>query len=514
MKMFESHIYPKDDLRIDDDGLSEIQQFYKDATVFITGATGFLGKLLLEKLLRRCRGIKRIYILVRSKKQNYVERLDKMFEECIFEDIRINYKDVLAKVHVICGDLSLPNLGLNEEDREVLKREVNFIFHLAATVRFDEDLKTATYINVRATWDLLKLALKVANLRVFVHVSTAFTFPARHHIDEEKYEIEINAESLINLVNTTEDAKLQEITPSILGKWPNTYTFTKAIAEDLLFRKAEGLLYAIVRPSIVISTAKEPISGWTDNFGGITGLYIGIELGLVHVIEANYKKVLEVVPADYVVNNIVAVAWYTEVNKNKTNNIYNYVSSPQKPIYCDVANGLLSKSVDNIPTIHQFWHKFTIYASNKYMLIVLHYILHVSMGYIIDFLNLLQGQKPFAVKKYRQASSRLEVINYFVRGEWTFGNNNTQLLWKGMSLKDRQLFNFDMESHNWEEYAATYGHGLRVYLLKDPMDTVPQAKKRQMKLKVAHYTITLILLFIICSVSFCLLNIFCYKLLS
>lgn len=32
--------------------LSSIQEFYKDATVFITGATGFLGKILVEKLLR------------------------------------------------------------------------------------------------------------------------------------------------------------------------------------------------------------------------------------------------------------------------------------------------------------------------------------------------------------------------------------------------------------------------------------------------------------------------------
>lgn len=48
--------------------MSEIQEFYKGKNVFITGATGFLGKILLEKLLRSCSGVENIYVLVRSKK--------------------------------------------------------------------------------------------------------------------------------------------------------------------------------------------------------------------------------------------------------------------------------------------------------------------------------------------------------------------------------------------------------------------------------------------------------------
>ena len=47
---------------------SEILQFYKDKSVFITGGTGFLGKTLIEKLLRSCYNLKKIYLLVRPKK--------------------------------------------------------------------------------------------------------------------------------------------------------------------------------------------------------------------------------------------------------------------------------------------------------------------------------------------------------------------------------------------------------------------------------------------------------------
>ena len=47
---------------------SEICDFYKEKSIFITGATGFLGKCLIEKLLRSCFDLKKIYLLVRAKK--------------------------------------------------------------------------------------------------------------------------------------------------------------------------------------------------------------------------------------------------------------------------------------------------------------------------------------------------------------------------------------------------------------------------------------------------------------
>ena len=49
---------------------SDIPGFYRDRSVFITGATGFMGKVLVEKLLRSCPGIKNIYLLMRPKAGN------------------------------------------------------------------------------------------------------------------------------------------------------------------------------------------------------------------------------------------------------------------------------------------------------------------------------------------------------------------------------------------------------------------------------------------------------------
>lgn len=45
-----------------------IQKFYDGAEIFITGGSGFVGKVLIEKLLRSCSGIKAIYLLMRPVK--------------------------------------------------------------------------------------------------------------------------------------------------------------------------------------------------------------------------------------------------------------------------------------------------------------------------------------------------------------------------------------------------------------------------------------------------------------
>lgn len=59
---------------------SNVQEFFKNKSVFVTGGTGFLGKLIINKLIRSCPQIKHIYLLVRDKKgKNAHERLEDIF---------------------------------------------------------------------------------------------------------------------------------------------------------------------------------------------------------------------------------------------------------------------------------------------------------------------------------------------------------------------------------------------------------------------------------------------------
>lgn len=69
-----------------------------------------------------------------------------------------------------------------------------------------------------------------------------------------------------------DDKMVDEITPVLIGNRPNTYTFTKALTERMLQSESGYLPVAIVRPSIVLSSLKEPVAGWVDNWNGPTGI--------------------------------------------------------------------------------------------------------------------------------------------------------------------------------------------------------------------------------------------------
>lgn len=60
---------------------SDVSECFADQTIFLTGGTGFLGKVLIEKLLRVCNDLKKIYILTRPKKGKSVdERYKELFD--------------------------------------------------------------------------------------------------------------------------------------------------------------------------------------------------------------------------------------------------------------------------------------------------------------------------------------------------------------------------------------------------------------------------------------------------
>lgn len=76
-------------------------------------------------------------------------------------------KDIISrKIVAVNGDVSLPDLGLSPADRQTLVSNVNFVFHMAATVRFDEPLKKAVLLNTRGTKLVLGLAKEMKNLEV------------------------------------------------------------------------------------------------------------------------------------------------------------------------------------------------------------------------------------------------------------------------------------------------------------------------------------------------------------
>jgi len=261
--------------------LSDIPGFYRDRCVFVTGATGFMGKVLVEKLLRCCPGIKTIYLLMRPKRGRDVRtRLEELTKAKIFDLLKKDSADSLNKLVSVGGDMSLPGLGISAMDEEMLSQNVSIVFHAAATVRFDEVLKAAVEMNLKGTMRLLELCRKMHRLDALVHVSTAYANCDKDEIGEMVYPPPTDPHKLMDCVDWMDEDLLNSITSKLVGNYPNTYTYTKALAEHLLVEEGGMLPLAIVRPSIVTAALKEPLPGWVDNLNGHTELLIKLRFNL------------------------------------------------------------------------------------------------------------------------------------------------------------------------------------------------------------------------------------------
>lgn len=190
--------------------MDTIKSFYANSTILITGGTGFLGKVLIEKLLRSCPDINSIFLLIRPKKEVSPEqRLVDLQKDKIFNRIRSECPDVLSKLRVFPGDMTSLKMGLSASDEQVLLDQVSIVFHLAATVKFDEELKVATQQNTLGTVKVLDLCSRMENLKSVVHVSTAYTNPSLKVVEEKVYRTS-------ELLSAEDFLVLTEIVPSEL----------------------------------------------------------------------------------------------------------------------------------------------------------------------------------------------------------------------------------------------------------------------------------------------------------
>lgn len=72
----------------------------------------------------------------------------------------------MSRVRVIDGNLEGSSMNLSEYDRDWLIENVNFVFHCAATIKFNEPLEAATKTNVQGTENVMALAMEMKNLKV------------------------------------------------------------------------------------------------------------------------------------------------------------------------------------------------------------------------------------------------------------------------------------------------------------------------------------------------------------
>jgi dTDP-4-amino-4,6-dideoxygalactose transaminase len=242
-----------------------------DDLVLLTGATGFIGSLLLRELLlhREKLGVAGVVVLCRSKgSRSPQDRMAEVLSEDMFSFLSDKEKDDL--VLVIEGDVTQPDVGMSRQDLLRVKNELGIsrVFHCAASVSFTQSLEDAAASNITSSLPLQQLTKQLKRKDAkFVYISTAFvhggsTGTGDSPLPEQVHRMHpYDPQALYRSMLETQSYASAAMHD--LG-FPNTYTFSKCICEHLLLRDANSDTI-IIRPSIVGPAVQEPREGWAGS---------------------------------------------------------------------------------------------------------------------------------------------------------------------------------------------------------------------------------------------------------
>ncbi|MCO5169958.1 MAG: AMP-binding protein [Planctomycetes bacterium] len=341
-----------------------LRETYAGKRILLTGAAGFLGKVYLSALLRYCPEVGQIIVIIRADNEQALQ--DRFVRDIVTSPALDPLRDVhgmglleflRAKITVLRGDLAQPLAGLSADDLRTATEGLDLVVHCAGLVDFVPPLDKALSANVDGTLHTLELARRAGEGRAaFLHVSTCFVcglkpgvhpedldlreFPNRKQASFEGFDATVeleHARRIVTRLKTEEglDPRVQaELWDEADGSprrakrladtrvkrrlieagleraeawgWPNTYTYTKALAERLV-AAAGGIGPAtIVRPAVVESALRYPFPGWNQ------GINTSAPLVWMNANGQRYWPTtddffLDVIPVDLVCNALVTI---------------------------------------------------------------------------------------------------------------------------------------------------------------------------------------------------------------
>jgi long-chain acyl-CoA synthetase len=366
--------------------------------VMLIGVTGFIGKVWLANTLLDLPEIGKIYLLIRRQKSNPAsKRFEKMMEESpvfdsLFERYGAGLPSFLAeKVEIVEGDVSQDGLGFSLEVSERLSRRLDVIINSSGLTDFNPDLRDALAINVDATAYLLEFAQKSDHCAL-LHLSTCYVAGARDgrvterlrqdytpagvaNFDAEKEWQALHAFVQETLVRAEGPEVTEELRQQARGKehaakdlrgaalenqvrknrvrwlrtyltdagmkraaelgWPNTYTFTKSLAESLIAKYGKDLPIAVVRPAIVETSIGKPFVGWNEGIN--TSASLSYLLGTYfRQLPSNERKRLDIIPVDSVCAGMTLIA--AALVERRHDRLYQLATSVTNP--CDMRRSI------------------------------------------------------------------------------------------------------------------------------------------------------------------------------
>ncbi|XVF19737.1 hypothetical protein REPUB_Repub11eG0136700 [Reevesia pubescens] len=474
--------------------LGSALQFLENKSILVTGATGFLAKIFVEKILRVQPNVKKLYLLLRAADQK--SAIHRLHNEIIGKDLFKVLKEkcgrnfssfISEKTTLIPGDISQEDLGIKDSNLvEEMWKEVDVVVNLAATTNFDERYDVALGLNTLGAKYVANFAKKCVKLKVLVHVSTAYVSGERAGlILENPYSMGETLNGVsgldINIEKKVVEEKLNEL--SLLGAsekeitramkdlgieraryygWPNTYVFTKAMGEMLVGDLKENMPAVIIRPTIITSTYKEPFPGWAEGVRTIDSLAVGYAKGKLTFFLGDLESIIDVIPADMVVNAMI-VAMIAHASHQPSEAIYQVGSSLRNPMkYSDLQQygfRYFSKkpwiNKDGKPVIvgkikvMNSMDSFHRYMTVRYLLLLKG--LEIANTALCQF---FQGVYTDLNRKINFVMRLAEIYRPYLFFNGIFDDINTEKLRMAArsSLVESEMFYFDPKCVNWDDY--------------------------------------------------------------
>lgn len=364
--------------RAADPSVLSVREIYRGRHVFVLGATGFLGKVLLSMLLRNFPEVGRIYVMVRRGTGTSSEARfwDHVVPSHTFDPLREQHgspKRLCAflqdKVRVVDGDITEPHLGLTEAEAARVAGDIDVIINSSGKVTFNPPLETALRTNVQGTRNVIAFAKRMKR-PALIHTSTCFVagnrsgeiwenepldgyFPRWRELPATRFDVEreigdcariageVRAQAddaqvvarlrqkardwlraanrdpddeaalKMGLARERKDWIRSELTLRGIERakewgWPNIYTYTKSIGDQLVAREA-GIVRSIVRPAIVESALAYPLCGWNEGFTTSAPL-VYLALKGQNKLPVSESLILDMVPVDQIAGGMLMVA--------------------------------------------------------------------------------------------------------------------------------------------------------------------------------------------------------------
>jgi long-chain acyl-CoA synthetase len=490
-------------------------------SVMLIGVTGFIGKVWLANTLLDLPEIGKLYLLVRRQKSNPAQkRFEKIMEESpVFDPLFEKYGDRLGtllaeKVEVVEGDVSQPGLGLEPEAAERLKKSLDVIVNSSGLTDFNPDLRDALAVNVDSTYHLVEF-IRGSDHAALLHLSTCYVAGERDGRVGEKvrpnytpagladYDAEKEWHRLHELVESAE-ARAEgpevtaELTKQARGKehaskelagaalenqirknrirwlktylteegirrakelgWPNTYTYTKSLAESLIAKYGVGLPIAIVRPAIVETSVDKPFRGWNEGIN--TSASLSYLLGTsFRQLPSNERKRLDIIPVDAVCAGMTLIA--AALVERRHDPLYQLATSVTNP--CDMGRSIeltslghrrhyraqegleywLRLRLDAIPVSKARYNRMSAPAQR------------MIVKSIQTIMSPLTMKKPLAKteRNLERVEKLIQLFEPFIlHNEHDFIADNVEKLSQALSPEERDIFGYHTAGLDWYEY--------------------------------------------------------------